>query len=593
MNPLDLLNPGAWWGLLSVPALVLLYMLRPRSRRKAVPSLRLWRELPQVERPTPRLRRPPLSWLLLLQALLLGAGAFALMRPAVPAPAARHVIVLLDTSGSMQAREGSTSRFEVGRAEAAKLPDNLRVNDRATLLGVGPGITTACSACTAGDFQLALREMQPGAGRADWPAALALATGLAADQDVSTYIISDGAFDPLSADNLPPDTHFISVGSPAANRAITALSARRPPNGTAGYSAYARVENTSPNPASLLVQALADTVPLPSRNLNIPAGGHADVTWQVPDGTLKLTVSLGEGDALAADNSAVLFLPGEGQDRVLVHSDHPDLYMRALLGYHGLQPVTDTLKSEAATAFTIWEGALPATLPPGGLLLVNPSGGPFAVQGDLAGVGGPEIVGRHPLLADLDLRALYVDKASKLGVPSWLDSLVQAPNGPLLLAGERDGRRIAVLTFDPRDSNLPKLAAFPLLMANMADWLYPQAGVGALHPGDAAPVPPGSIVTTPTGRKIAAGEEGVFGDTGEVGIYSVEAGNGKPGLFAVNMADGRESDLTPIGHPELERAAVAGSMQVVTQDFWLPFAAAALLLAGGEWLLYCLKRGRI
>ena len=80
------LAPAAALWLLLVPVLVALYMFRPQTERKRVSSLRLWQALPHVERPRARLRRPPLSVLLLLQALLLAAGAFALMQPAFSAP---------------------------------------------------------------------------------------------------------------------------------------------------------------------------------------------------------------------------------------------------------------------------------------------------------------------------------------------------------------------------------------------------------------------------------------------------------------------------------------------------------------------------
>ena len=156
-----------------------------------------------------------------------------------------------------------------------------------------------------------------------------------------------------------------------------------------------------------------------------------------------------------------------------------------------------------------------------------------------------------------------------------------------------------MLTFDPRESNLPKLAAFPLLMANLADWLYPQSGVGALRPGEAAIVPPGATVTTPSGRAVQATEAGVFAETHEVGIYTVAVANRQPNAqdaarsFAVNMADINESNVTLRDHPELERAAVEVSDRLATQDYWSPLAALALVLAGGEWLLYCLKRGRM
>ncbi|MDQ3705098.1 MAG: BatA and WFA domain-containing protein [Chloroflexota bacterium] len=599
---MNLLNPAAAWWLLLVPALIALYMLRPRSRRKPVPSLRLWRELPQVERPTPRLRRPPLSWLLLLQALLLAAGAFALMQPALWTPAARHTVVLLDMSGSMQTVEGASTRFEQARTEARNVAGKLRDTDRITLLGVGPTVLTACSNCIRNDFERALGELTPSAGRANWPAALSIASGLAGQAEANattTYVISDGAFADLPDAGLPSDMHFVQVGDNVTNLAVSVLSARRPPNNSPGYSAYARIENVSTSQANVQVSAVADTVPLPPRSLSIPAGGHADVTWDVPAGALKLTVGVDTQDALAADNQAVLFLPTNSQNQVIVKSDDPAMYMRAVAGYHGLQPITDTVKSSAETAFTVWEGELPSALPAGGLFLVNPSGSLLNSTGDMENLGSLDVVAGHPLLRDIDLRALFVERARKYEAPAWLEPIVQSADGPLLLAGEQDGRRIAVLAFDPRESNLPKLAAFPLLMANLADWLYPQSGVGALRPGEVAIVPPGATVTTPSGRAVQATEAGVFVDTHEVGIYTVSAANGQANpqdaasSFAVNMADINESNVTPRDHPELERAAVEVSERVATQDYWSPLAALALVLAGGEWLLYCLKRGRM
>ncbi len=599
---MNLLNPAAAWWLLLVPALVLLYMLRPRSRRKPVPSLRLWRELPQVERPTPRLRRPPLSWLLLLQALLLAAGAFALMQPALWTPAARHTVVLLDMSGSMQAAEGSRTRFEQARTEARDVVSNLREHDRVTLLGVGPSVVTACSNCLRNDFERALGELKPSAGRANWPAALSIAAGLAGQaggNGTTTYVISDGAFAALPDEGLPSDLHFVQVGGNVTNLAVSVLSARRPPNNSPGYSAYARIDNVSSSQANVQVSAVADTVPLAPRSLSIPAGGHADVTWNVPAGTLKLTVGVNSQDALSADNQAVLFLPANSQSQVIVKSDDPAMYMRAIAGYHGLQPITDTVQSSAETAFTVWEGDLPSALPAGGLFLVNPSGSLLTSSGDMENLGSLETVADHPLLRDIDLRALFVERARKYEAPAWLEPIVQGADGPLLLAGEHEGRRIAVLAFDPRESNLPKLAAFPLLMANLADWLYPQSGVGALRPGEAAIVPPGATITTPSGRAVQASEAGVFADTHEVGIYTVSVPNRQATpqdasrSFAVNMTDINESNVTPRDHPELERAAVEVAERVATQDYWSPLAALALVLAGGEWLLYCLRRGRM
>ena len=600
MNPVTWLNPGAAVWLLLVPLLVGLYMLRPRAERTLVPSLRLWQALPQADQPRARLRRPPLSLLLLLQALVLGAGAFALMQPSIAAPVGRTVVIMLDASGSMLTVSGGTSRFEQAREEARRLVRAMQPEDRATLLRVGSSVLTLCSSCDQKRADEALLAARPGAGRADWASALGLASGLAGrtnDGRVDSYAISDGAFDPLPFDTLPWSLHFVGVGRAEDNIAITAFSARRPPNGTPGYTAYARVDNLGGAPATLDVAALADTVPMRSHHIDLPAGGHADLAWLVPAGTAKVTVDLGASDALAADNHAVLFLPAEGQYKVALNVADPDLYIRALAGIPGLEAI-DVRNADAVTggfAFTVLEGAVPATLPPGNLLLVAPTGRFLPAQSNLTDLGPVSTEGDHPLLKGLDLRALLVDRAARYDPPGWLEPLASSSQGPLIMAGELESRRVAVLAFEPGDSNLPKLAAFPLMMANAVEWLYPLAATQALRPGDPISLSPGASVTRPDAKPSQVASSGVFVDTEEAGIYAINGDAGASARnFAVNMADLKESDAAPRAHPEMERTpqATPGKLQTVNREYWSPFAALTLVLVGAEWLFYCWKRGR-
>src|SRR5687767_10992776 len=104
--------PGALWLGLAAPAILLLWMLRPRRPRVRIPSVLLWAVSPaerQSARPWQRLRNHPLLWLQLLVALI---AALAAARPYLPAQgASQHLIVLLDASGSMRARDVSPDRF--------------------------------------------------------------------------------------------------------------------------------------------------------------------------------------------------------------------------------------------------------------------------------------------------------------------------------------------------------------------------------------------------------------------------------------------------------------------------------------------------
>jgi len=107
---------------LSVP-LVLLYFLKVRRRERTVSSLLLWHTSVRDREASTffqRLHRDPL---MLLQLLALLALALALARPVatVMGQGARKVVVVLDTSASMKARDVSPSRFEVARSGAASL----------------------------------------------------------------------------------------------------------------------------------------------------------------------------------------------------------------------------------------------------------------------------------------------------------------------------------------------------------------------------------------------------------------------------------------------------------------------------------------
>src|SRR6266436_2898467 len=101
--------------------LVLFYLWERWRRRVVVPSLLLWQ---LVREDTIRARRFRPDLLFVLQLLLLTCLIAGLARPyahgrAAGAVSGRHIFVL-DTSASMQAQEGRTSRFEAARRQAIK-----------------------------------------------------------------------------------------------------------------------------------------------------------------------------------------------------------------------------------------------------------------------------------------------------------------------------------------------------------------------------------------------------------------------------------------------------------------------------------------
>src|SRR5436190_12296422 len=121
------LLPLGLLALLTLPVILLLHMLRERRRRVAVPSLLHWQNLPR-KREGERIRRLPLTLLLLLHLLVAALIGLALGRPQLAGAlggGARQTVIVLDTSTSMATREdlsgGSSTRFAQARMRALAL----------------------------------------------------------------------------------------------------------------------------------------------------------------------------------------------------------------------------------------------------------------------------------------------------------------------------------------------------------------------------------------------------------------------------------------------------------------------------------------
>ena len=144
---MNFLSPLAFAALALALPLVLLYFLKVRRRQRTVSSLMLWgAELRDREASAffQRLQRDPL---LILQILALVAMCVALARPVVTVvgEGARKVVVVLDTSASMKARDVGPSRFEAARGEAAAMVRRLGEGAEVMVIetGVQPNVVAA------------------------------------------------------------------------------------------------------------------------------------------------------------------------------------------------------------------------------------------------------------------------------------------------------------------------------------------------------------------------------------------------------------------------------------------------------------------
>src|SRR3954465_12208405 len=129
-------TPLALLGLLFIPAVVAMYLLKLRRDETIVPSTMLWSRLMadvEANAPWQNLRR---SLLLLPQLLLVAILAVLAARPFLERPAglARDVVVVLDTSASMGATDVDADRLEVAKSAALAALRELPTGGKVSLI---------------------------------------------------------------------------------------------------------------------------------------------------------------------------------------------------------------------------------------------------------------------------------------------------------------------------------------------------------------------------------------------------------------------------------------------------------------------------
>lgn len=622
---MTLLNPTALiLGALALPIL-LLYMLKLRRRRVEISSILLWQMLlrdRQANTPWQRLRR---NLLLFLQLLILACLVLALSRPAIPSAsiASGSLVVLMDGSASMTALEGSSTRFEASRVAVRELIRDLGSDEMMTLILVrAQPVVLAASQVDKHRLYDALDQAEPAQGPANWEAALALAAGAASQTSSNNtiLIVSDGGIPQANLPGLPGDVRYLPIGATGENLALTAL-ALRPAGGSAEL--FASVKNYGQHEQQALLSIYANDDLLEAQSLTIPAGAEKSLTLSgLPDTQAVYFARLTPvqqaqpdasaeqfNDALELDNTAYAVYQPPRAGRLLLVSPGNIFLEQVLAALPSITPYQYVAQDESAIQLPedsfdcyVFDGVLPESLPAGNFLLINPpSNELFAVTGSFA-PHQPAYLPSHPLTAQLDWSNVHIAQAGTLQAPAWAETLVEVDGKPIVFVGETAGHRLAVLMFDLHQSDLPLQVAFPILIANLIDYLVPSYGFpaqNAILPGDtllirSQPSVDQVVVVSPSGKTFTypASSSGIlFADTHELGLYAVnylQEGAQSAEYFAVNLFDPLESDIQPRASLTVGRMTIQASAadRLSLRELWPWISALALFILLIEWWVY-------
>ena len=644
-----ILAPLALLGLVALPVIYALYMREDAPDTLPVPTLRFWSEATSDQGRHFRLRRPPLTWLMAAQMLIVLVLVGALARPLLnvgflrPSGGARQLFVVIDGSTSMGATDIAPSRFEKAKQRAASLVGGLAIDETATVMVLGSEVRMLGASDGVEQLTLkdTLRDLSLPGGHADFQDALGVLKPLLNPQQRNeVVVITDGGL--LGTGALSPDDKLpasvrvenVTQGEPAAataNVAITQASSRASQRNADEEEFFTRIANYADTPATVTLRPSFNDIASAEEQATIAPGQTIERTYTMPKGTTKarLEARTAQPDAFPADNVAEVVARGSRGSRAVLVTTRPGAdtpLIRALNATPNIKlEVHDAAeKPDLASlggSFLVFDGVapdlagLPARTP---VLIVNPqAGGPLLnVTGVSSTVSPPHLTDagtRDILLKSVDFAGIRFNRLPLVAQPTWASALVATNEGPLLLSGEQNGRRIVVLTppMLPDATNFVARVSFPVLIANITEYLVPPSLPGSVTPGNTVAIPSVEgaervTVTRPDGKSrtfpVSADRTPVpFAATDTPGTYQVVyTGGGKDILtdaFTVNVGDELESDLRP-GRP-IDLSAIAGGANTtlvagspqrrgVGVAPWL--LAGVLILLAAEWLLISRRR---
>jgi hypothetical protein len=531
-------TPAALWGLLALILLVLFSLWRQAAARTVVPSVSLWKKIPERNPPLRALRRPAWRLELFLQALALSALVAGLAGPflAGSEPLPRKVALVFDTSARMLAG----GRIERAKETARNVASRLRPGDAVSIYAAVPSPRRVES----------IDDVHAVHAHVDTAPLLAAAREEAEDVIYLSDRLPEGT---------TPGVRARLFGGPAMNVGIVEFSA-------SDSGVFARIVNHGPPRTVGMEISKGDWVVRSS--IYLPSG---ELAWNRADdlaGVDHVSLRLTPADPFPMDDEAHATRLGPARTEVSLSGRHVSDLVRALEAVGGV-----TVRrggGEGLVAIGVDEEPAPAW---------------FRVQ-----VRSPEspaapaavTVQAHPLTAALRGEDFRAAKVGSVAAPERAGRLLVADGR--VFGALWDGTLHLSIGMDP--GGWPATASFPILWTNVIDfarrgaggWAVVRTGRPFALPPEVEAVDPleaGAIYEVSPSRRFVAFTTGIF-------VARVPGGKR---LIRANLLDPRESDVAGVERVLDWDPADPAGRTLRKRPLGGFLAALALALVAAAWVL--------
>ena len=601
---MNFLNPEALAFAVTLPIVIIFYLLKRRRVAHLVSSTIIWKSFlneTQANSPFQKLRH---NWLLIIQLIFLSLAIFALIRPYFSSKieSGRFVVVILDVSASMQATDVSLNRFELAKGEVNKMIDGMYDNDQMVLILSG-GNTEVRQSPTS--VKAILKKALDQVKVTDSPTrlleAIKLSQNLSRNRPkVEVHLFSDGVSSDLDAFELQDlNLEYHRLGKGGGNLGITSLEVRSNPEQLGQQSVFATIGNFSTNTMSSEVSLFFDDQMIGNRRLTVRPTNTASLVFssnQRTNGVFRM--KLKNDDFLQVDNiGSVMGLTRRNVEVLLITKGNVFLE-KALRSIDDVDLIVKSSLTDSTpnVDVVVLDSIRPTVWPSGNVMAINTQSTNWFQPSGL--LESPPIVdwkSAHPILRFVNFDNVQVAQSLNSELPTWMNPIVETQSVPLIAVGENDANRCVWVGFNPLDSTWPLRVSFPIFIANAIDWLDTKivTNLSAGEPFSMRMAEKGSavVVTLPDGEIVETSTMGngefVFADTFQQGVYHAKYGTNEIS-FCVNLLDAAESAIESRDVLKLGKyGRVEATLQLdADKELWRWFAITCLLLLVFEWWFY-------
>lgn len=526
---MSVLNPAGLWGLLGIPVLILIYIIKPKFQEKLVTSTFIWK----LSR---KYKKKSLPWqinnilLFLIQLLTIGMLSLIMARPVIATEdGAVEKIVILDASASMRVEQKDGSRFELAKEQIFKLADDMESYGKMTVILAGQESRILLERSDSEqNIKAVVEAAECTYGEANLNEAFLLTEQvLKQNPAASVYLYTDKEHEENGSIKV------VNVAEKAWNVSVQHAKAERAGNQDYVFSA----ELTSygmdiPATVVLYVDGVLADAQLVGLMADVPAVVEFQTFGLRQFHEARIYVEA--ADSILEDNEYYLWNEKREDYEVLLVSEEPTFWEAALLTFDNIRLTTVASLEELDQGaqwrpngvivenipgngydLYIYEGEVPTELPKDGAVwMIAPEQIPKGVTVKLgesiiaenyletAPNSGSELF--EVLSKDVVIDEVYINEYQELSSILGFETLYTCNGMPVILAGESENVRTVVFAFRLNASNLPLRIAFPALVYHLVQY---------------------SLCPVLDAREFTVGEEVILHKANGAVLTAVRAGN--------------------------------------------------------------------